>query len=172
MLQSMGSQRVRHDWATEQQNNYKDSNISQIAVLTNKPTQLSPDLSVPLPPKSLSLSTTRFRKDANSVGLPGRQHWGGGELQAWNSLPPSLKQLPLAPNIHWWADREFRRQKQLHSIHNFLFSSHLNIDEYWFKYWWINIGEQKRWKTLTPQYRTGRGNYLLSQLCPDSQRHP
>ena len=55
VLQSTGSQRVRHDWVTEQQqNNYKDSNISHAAVLTNKPTQLSPELSVPLPPKSLS----------------------------------------------------------------------------------------------------------------------
>ena len=41
--------------------------------------------------------------------LPGCQHWGG-ELQAWNSLPPFLKQLPLGPSIHWWADREFRRK--------------------------------------------------------------
>ena len=65
---------ISFNFITGHKINYKDSNISQIAVLTNKPTQSSPDLPVPLPPKSLSLSPTSVRKDADSSDQAGHQH--------------------------------------------------------------------------------------------------
>lgn len=150
---------ISFNFITAHKINYKDSNISQIAVLTNKPTQSSPDLPVPLPPTSLSLSPTSVRKDADSSDQAGHQHWGGGDLQAWNSLPPSVKWIFSAPNIHRRASWEFRRQKQLHRVHNFLSSSNLNSNP-------LLVRAQKWCKALNTTEKNSSGKSLTLPVLP------
>ena len=84
MLQSMGSQRVRHNWATEQQSS------SHMSLLSQPPgTGLLPEVTI----KYHQLSEFLFRKGNLGPENP-RDHVAEPDLNLNSHLPPALWGVP------------------------------------------------------------------------------